>query len=444
MTSRTVSSVPKSRKHHARPREVVARAVREATSRARATARIHRHLSALVQTFPRGTHAAPVRGAETARQIAWALSRALQARADDMEGSAVQLCRSLRERGWLALPRDPAPLTAGSALALLARLTPLVVQIAHGRYRLRVLPTVSVLDDLAAADACERDGDLDVRSRRDADPQGRSDASAVAAPPQPLSALSDTHKERGRAGSSPRDDVRWIADDRRGLRAASMDRSAPAASAPHDPRLRPPRKRVGLAKAKVFSPSAWMQALTEWKHLRRAGLLCLQLLPDEGWIGDARGLAGWLARRSDGIGRRERDGLARGLQALARRGCLVVDGGTWRLPTFQPHEAVEALDVLAAPSAERPSLRMARRLERAGICPEGLGKHEALVLHRRLWSRAKDGAAPPRLVARATSALREAKVDVSIRDLGRASPRSLLRLLELAHADRIWRGMIDG
>ena len=419
--------------------------MKTATSTARTNAIIHRHLIALHRAVPCGTHDEPQRGAATARALVLAITRAIHDRAHETEGSAAQLCRRLREDGRLALARDPSPLTAGAALALLSSLTPLVRRVGHGRYRLLFRPGEDVIQQLAAlqhANDFRGDAEPGVRSGRGENRQAGSAACAVSAGPQPLSAEHGHLKERACAVNSEGDD-RGGAADPRGLRAANMDRPVLAGPAPHDPRLHPPRKRVGFAEAKAWTPSAWMQALTGWKHLQRAGLLCLRHLPTEGFTGTAAALASWLAGCA-GLRRRDRAALVRGLRALVARGCLEIVGETWRLPELRPHEAVVALGVDAMPSPARPSPRMAARLERAGICPAGLGRHEAMQLHRRLWSRATAGLPSPAQVARARSAVRSAGFDVDLQSLGRMHPVSLSNLIEQAHAVRVWREVVDG
>lgn len=432
-SSATVNANPSVRNPQpARFRTVVADAVKRSTVRTRCAAILHRHLRALHAAIP-----ARLRGAATARAIVLALERAVSERIRGLDGTAVQIVATLMSRGHLILAREPTPLSAGCALSILASLSPVFRRIAHGRFLVVVRPgdeTLAELDDLGTPGAITGLAKEHVRSGREPDLQAGSDASAAGAACRPLSVQRSPHKEH-----APEvllgGDVPAPSDDRRGLRSGSEGKAASAGPAPNDPRLRPPRKRVGLATAESFTPSGWMQALTGWKHLQRAGLLCLRHLPASGFSGDAAALAGWLA---PGLRWRGREALVRGLRALERRGCLEHVGGVWRLPELLPHEAMAVLDVDAPASPVRPSRRMARRLERAGIAARGLGQHEAKRIHQRLWSRAQDCLPTPRLLARVVDALGDVGIDVPRRRLGRAEAPELLRLLEQAHADRVW------
>lgn len=427
---------------------LIADRVKRAQIRAYRSAVLHNHLRALAVAIPHGTRSSAIRGADTARLIASALAAAVAARARDIEGTAVELCDELLRRGWLALPRCPAPLTAGAAWAMLARLSPLVVTIRRGRYRLLLQahrPDQVAADFLAALERRQHPADFEqADATAAAGPAGEpeiqagSDASAAPALPSSLSALPRAEEERARAEITAETPSARCGDAGPGSTdelGATPGSSAPAAFAL---RFAPGRAASGSTSGWSGTRSSWLGSIPRHKHLLRAGQIALRLSP-EGNRGSAAEIVERLARGTVWGSRRDRAALVRGFLALHRRGLVVLDGDRWRLPEFEQHPALVVLDVSEVPGVRGPSEDLAAMLERNGVDPRGLSHSEARSLSARLHTRRQQGRAHAGTVLRVAREMQAADLPVDLRELRRLDQAAARHALEVAMAQRIAR-----
>jgi hypothetical protein len=312
-----------------RPRAFEAERVRERRQAkgVYASSAVYGHLRSV--DFPRGTRACPVRGCDVADAALAALERAVAGRWGTHEGTALALLEALQRAGYLRWPGLPSKLSAGAAMAMLARSCRLVERTGHGRYRIHAckpsdLPAW-ILNSLlqprwrdASAPADSGDSPADA-SRFDA-----SDS------PSKLSAPISGNRERacGNFSSGPSSasvgEAQGLAPGCPGAVAGSS--SAPAERARTRPATSP-------ARAPLEPLGAWHGSIPNRPQLRRAADLAAEFLTGQGVLGSPAIVAGWLAQREDRASARSRAALARALQSLIRRGVLADDGDRIRLQT---------------------------------------------------------------------------------------------------------------
>jgi len=431
-----------------RPRAFEAERVRAERQRLGviASKAVHRHLEELPDRIPRGTRAAPIRGGLTTIETARGIGHAVAGRWGTHEGTAAALIAELAAAGYLArLVRPPCQLTAGATMAMLSRLSPLVEQIAHGRYRIhacrpdclpdRILKTLIQPRSGDASDGAVAGGSLLCVAG--------SDASADPAPTDPLTARIAGNRERawGHSPSGPSSasdgEQLWLPSVHPGAVAGST--SAPAGRAGARPRRPPasaPVKPLG-----PFTRSGWARAVPMHKHQQRAAALACRHLPESGISGTAAAVAAWLAGFEDQASSRTRASLARALVSLAARGLLVVDAGVWRLPRFVPNPVLELFDVPEAPSGRAPSPGVAAQLERNGVDPASVSHEEAVALSRRFFRRREQGLPAPRSVLASVreQALAELPTDLrAARRLDQAEARERLAAAMRGRGVGLW------
>lgn len=387
--------------HCPRPRAFEAEQVRRHRQRmgVYASNAVHTHLGQLHTQLPKGTEHQPRRGRATAILVAPAISAAIKAGWGTHEAGAVALLTMLIARGFLpGLVRAPSKLTAGSAMALLARFSPLIEQVSHGRYRIHAcrpdcLPP-AILESLLR-------GQQDDAPSADPDAETLADGQQIDSPPQdetsiepadsadPLSVLIGRNRERARGdlqedpSSASDGEQLWLEPDYPGAAAGSI--FDPAEEAPASPTTPPARPKI---KPLVpWTRSGWVQAVPPGRHVQRAAVLALEHLVGDGRRGTAATLAAGLAGYEERTSARHRAALARALETLRRRGLLVVTGDCWRVPEFALHPALELFDVLDVGDDRPVSPGLADYLRRSGIDPEGLGHDEALAVSGRLYTR---------------------------------------------------------
>ncbi len=433
-----------------RPRSFEAERVRRERQRLGVyiTKAVHEHLRRLPSQIPVGTTDRPVRGGWTAAETIAAVDRAITGGWGVHEGTAVGLLDELRRRGWLLLLATPRPLTAGATHSMLAKLTPLVERVSHGRYRIhagrpsdlspRILETlVEALPGDASAAPDGGDCAVDGQQR---------DASAYAATAAPLSGLETPCRERARGdlqeGPSSASDGEqlWLEHDYMGAAAGSI--FAPAEGDEARPATPPARATIERG-ASSWTRSGWMQAVPLRPQLQRAAALALAHLTADGIEGTASSVAAILSGYEVKATARSRASLARALQALSRRGLLLVTGGRWTVPAFTVNPALELFDVAEAPDAREPSPDLLASLGRWGVDGEGLSHEEAVGVNRRLWSRRKDDRPHPRLLAAVQREQERADLPVDLRALGRLDVAAARRALARAMGHRRGSEMLE-
>mgnify|MGYP003450230837 FL=1 len=327
-----------------------------------ASALVHQHLTALPTRIPHGTRARPVRSRDTVVAAATAIKLAIAARWGVFEGGAVEVLDQLRLAGFLPLLRTPCQLTAGMALSMLARLSPLVEVVRRGLYRIHAVKPAAIPDHILRTLANESFDDASgpADSENSASHPSGNDASVSPPPPCSLTAVRASSSS-SRAGSSPStgpacasgDEQLRLAFDSPG--AAATSSSTPAEAA--DPRPRRTPARAPLEGVGPLTEKAWRRAVPLRPQLQRAAQLALDHLTAKGVRGTATTIAFWLAGHEDRASWRTRSSLARALKSLERRGLLLTDGDLWRVVPF----AVEPiLDLFDRWIGARP--RVARRI----------------------------------------------------------------------------------
>lgn len=395
----------------------------------------------LPDKLPRGTRAKPHRGGLTAESLARGLGLAIDARWGTHDVTALELFAVFRQHGWLdRLVREPSKITAGAAVATLARISPLLERISHGIYRVHAcrpdcLPP-AILETLLE----RRFGDASVGadSGETLSCAAGFDASASAPPLHQLSAPDVGNRERAWGGPTKSSGEQlWLAFEDLGAVACSS--SAPAETAGARPHSSP--ARAALEPGASFTRSGWMQAIPLRKHLQRAAALALRYFDDAGERGTAAVIAAWLAGFEGTASSRSRASLARALTSLAKRGLLVVEGDVWRVPTFVEHPELKLFEVPETPDARPVSPGLAAQLERNDIDPAGLSQAEARALSQRLWSRKDGDLARPRTIHALIreQALADLPVDLrATRRLDHAAARDRLAQAMRARGHDLW------
>ncbi len=428
-----------------RPRSFIASQVIDERQRhgALATRAVLDYLDFLPTLLPRGTRAAPVRAGATMHALAGAIVRAVRAGWGRHEGGAVELADALRRAGHLLLVRTPSPQIAGMAMAELARICPLIEEIRRGRYRIHAGRASDLPDSILGSLLKTRPGDAfgPADCEKNADLQAGIDASADPADQSSQSAATVGNRERAR-GDLQEGPSRSSSGDQLGLAlvypgAVACSSSAPAVQAGARPRRSPARAPAEREGSPVWTRIAWVQAVPLRPHLQRVALFALARF-GEGRAGSLAEVAAWIAAEDPHAGSRLRAATRRALASLRDRGLVIERDGSWHLPEFVPHPALELFDLDESPSAQAPSPAMAAHLERQGIDPAGLTHEEAIAVQRRLHGRRVVGLPSAWSVARVVRAQQAAGREVRLAQLGRRTKAEVQQDLAEAMAMR-WR-----
>lgn len=420
MLQANVSPTPRGRKphhrDHARPRSFIAATVtreRAAVGSLR-SGLILDHVATLTGDVKPGRAGAVTRGGNTARAAGAGIGLAIRDHWGVHEGRAVDLLRKMWRLGYLpGLKAPPNEDTAGRALVLLAKITPLVQIVRRGWYRIYACDPASLPAEVAGAIV---NLPLDAASPPEATPeaddlQGESAATdEVDCWPWPddlVSSASPVTPEI--AGTLAVDDEMDGCGQRSALRVrgVSRDRSAPASgdfedpAADHHPIEREHPGGLGCALSgpaeeaqpertqEAASPamapmtfSAWLQAIPAHLRQQQASRLALSPVPDcEGRSASATIRVRLQQRVSTGstrqVGSREVAAITRGSIALQRAKLL---DERHRPPRFIVHPALAAFGLAPQPSAERPTGCQARWCRENGIEPAGLSRREVVAL----------------------------------------------------------------
>lgn len=329
----STASPPRAQRHRVpcRPRQVIADAVKAGRRASWIRSRVHGHLKTILRALPRGRVGAPVRGRAAATTFVGGIGEAYTRRLADPEGSAVELFTWLASHGLLD-GRVPQRVAAEHALRLLVSLTPLVVRLSAGRYRvlLRAYRDDEIHDDRLAelvrlqtvtavrlASQCKGPVQEPRCEAREPVYASASVPSAAAAEP-----IFDALRHPEFPAKSPvcASESAKSPDSSR-ARAASQTKSSALPVCP--------------PSSRSFSRSAWRHAAERGRHrhVRSLAGLALRHLPHVRGSGTPAEVAERLAwREGRRVSGRERYRLGRALLALERRGLLVYEGDTWRLP----------------------------------------------------------------------------------------------------------------
>ena len=397
------------------------------------------HIDALVGRIDQGRAGAIVRGADTARIAVAGLALAIRRHWGTHEGRAVDLLRKMWRLGYLpTLTAPPNEDTAGRAMMLLAKRTPLVQILRRGLYRIYAcdpsflpaeiagalvdvpldaaslidpapeVPMEAVTDDASAEIDCWPWPDDLVSSATPASPEdlekvpfcevmdGSGQRSA-------LRVLGVIHAMDPQAPS----DIEYSAAEGQTFELADppgLGCASPAAAEPADPRP------VVPAAATVDAPltaSAWLQAVPGHARIRQAAALVQAYPPDrEGRTAlevakDLLSLRDSTEGQGRQAGHREVAAVQRGLLGLQRRGLVDPD---FAPPRAARHPWLAILGVRERPGRERLSKGQVRFLRGQGIDPAGLSKAEARAMQTVLVRRREAVLAWPRQITRLVEA----------------------------------------
>lgn len=349
------------------------------------------HVSGLQKRVPQGKDGQVVRGGDTARDAACGFETATRRNWGVHEGTGPALLRKMHKRGYL---RDlPGPKVCGQAMAMLARLSPLIQVVKRGVYRIHAGDPRWLPAEVVQALKEQRSGDATAADELEQTPADAVQIDALADRASAGLASSMTPNFAEKVPPQPTADG---SVDRSTLRACGASEPAPAPAVacssyapaeragarPATPPARAPRERRGLP-----SRSDWLRAVPKRRNMIRAAMLALAHLSGEGRRGSAAIVAAGLAGHEPRATGRSRASLARALEALRQRGLLVVTDDLWRVAEFVAPAALRANDLLNVGDARPISAAQAAQIRRYGIDPTGLGHAEAVALCRRLWTR---------------------------------------------------------
>lgn len=383
------------------------------------------HIATLGGCVKRGRAGAVVRGGDTARAAGAGVGLAIRNHWGTHEGRAVDLLRKMWRLGYLpTLTAPPNEDTAGRALMLLAKETPLVQIVRRGLYRIHAcdpsfLPVeiVDAIVDMPLDAAQSSDPTPEVLSfQADFDatgevdcwpwPDGLVSSGSLVSPDEsekvPFCAETD--------GAGQRSALRVLGVNSDGDPPAHRDLEGPAA----DPDATEPGQPGGLgcapsgpaetaqlipnaaAASPVVAPmtqSAWLQVIPRHPRQQQAARLASSPVPDlAGRSASATMRARMEQWGSTGRGQRvrSRDVAAATRAALALQGRGLLDAQL-RPPPTVVHPALVAFEVRQIPGPERPTAAQAAWCRSSGIEPAGLSRAEAQALREHVRRRVEAG-----------------------------------------------------
>lgn len=429
MLQANVSPTPRGRKphhrDHTRPRSFIAATVtreRAAVGSLR-SGLILDHVAALAGGVKPGRVGAVVRGGDTARVAGAGIGLAARDRWGVHEGRAVDLLRKMWRLGYLlGLKAAPNEDTAGRALVLLAKITPLVQIVRRGWYRIYACDPAFLPAEVAGAII---NLPLDAASPSEATTEaddlqaGSAATDEVDCWPWPDDLVSSGSPVTPELDGNLATDAEMDGPGQRSalrVRGVTRDRSAPASgdiedpAADHHPIEREHPGGLGCALSgpaeeaqpestqEAASPamapmtfSAWLQAIPAHLRQRQASRLALSPVLDcEGRSASATIRARLQQRVSTRstrqVGSREVAAITRGALALRR---LELLDAHLRPPAFVVHPALAAFGLAPQPSAVRPTGCQARWCRENGVEPAGLSRGEVVALQAEINTRVR-------------------------------------------------------
>jgi len=410
-----------------------------------AASAVYKHLGDLPKRMTRGSRDAPARGADTVEALSQGLIRAVREGWGVREGSAVELVGRLHAAGYIR--HLPAARTAGMAMATMARLSPLVVEVRRGRYQILAGRPACLPEPILRSLVRELQGDRSADSAWGETPDLAAgfDRTAQDADPSSLPARAPGIDERARGVREPRGREIENLEDSSGepwgfelddpgavacspappVRAQQIGSEGTAAARPSDG-----GELVGVAAGEL-TRSGYLARVSQHRRIAQVGGLLLGHCDPSGIRGTARDVARVLAGYVPRSSARDRTAWASGLESLRQRGLAIEHEGRWYLPRFTVHPALLLLDVAEQSGQRLPSVALSNALRRRGIDPAGLSNEEAVALNRRLYTRRKGGKATVRQVAAIERSRIRAGLPPDLRASGRLDFAAARRALEM-------------
>jgi len=387
------------------------------------------HIAALVGRVKQGRVGAIARGGNTGRAGAAGIGLACRDRWGVHVGRGVDLLREMWRRGYLpTLTAAPNEDTAGRAMVLLAKKTPLVQIVRRGLYRVYAcdpafLPAAVVAAIVDAAQGDDADADDPEPPIETPENQADFDATVeVDCWPWPDELVSSGSSAPGSVsekvpfceeidGTEQCSSLRARGVNYGGDPLAHRDLEGPAADpdatelkqpgglgcAPSGPAETAQPSPDAAAASPAVAPmtkSAWLQAIPQHPRQQQAAQLASSPVPDLAGRSPSATMRARMEGQqvSTGQGQRVRSrdvaAVTRAAAALHRLGLL---DPQLRPPPTVVHPALAAFEVRPNPGPERPTAAQVAWCRSSGIEPAGLSRAEAQALREHVRRRVEAG-----------------------------------------------------